>query len=184
MDDKFDDYFNDNNAAAPDSNADAPKVETAGEREERKLEEATIERSHNWFRTSLVTIIVLVIVGAVIWLWQLYWRPYSQEVRKGYITAVKLQGNVFKTYEATMLEVSYVGNGFHIDDTVQFSITEDSIAIAAQMFQGNGKRVAVGVKQYKASLPWRGDSKLVASSLTAEDGQFGTANDTTISENQ
>ncbi len=168
MDDKFDDYFNEQTGVTDREPKTEPKTPSASEREDKQLEEATIDRSHNRIRTVIISVIVLAVLSLSVWVWQLYWHPYSHEQRKGFITAVKLQGNVFKTFEGTMLEVSYIGNGYHIDDTVNFSIDGDSIAIAAQMLQGNGRRVVLDLDEYKHTLPWRGNTRLLATAIKVD----------------
>lgn len=170
MDDKFDDYFNEQAGQEPE-----PEVqpETPREREERRIDEATIERSHNTMRTVIVTTVVVLLAVMCLWLWWRYYYPYSTEQIKGYVTSVRTEG-LIKTYEGEMVKVTYVGDSFHIDEVVHFSIVGDSVMRRIVPYSSNGRRVALTVKEYKGALPWRGNSRLVATDIVPDSDRVET----------
>lgn len=170
MDDKFDDYFNEQAGQEPEPTV---QPETPREREERRIDEATIERGHNTLRTVIVTTVVVLLMMLGLWLWWRYYYPYSTEQVHGFITSVKAEG-LIKTYEGEMVKVSYVGDTFHIDEVVPFSIESDSVARRCEVFNSNGRRVVLTLDGYRGALPWRGNSRLVAVDIAPDSTRVET----------
>ena len=145
MDDNFDDYFTDDNAPE-----EQPEVhqETAQEREEREIKEATIERRGNSVKMTLVLIIAAMVLFLGWWMWQHYFHPYR------------------KTFEGEMISEGYVEDtlvAMHSD--FKFSIPTDSLARDAMRWSQDGGRVVLTYNEYKGTVLWRGDSKHVVTKI-------------------
>ena len=162
MDDNFDDYFTDN---VPD---DEPQQhqETASEREDREIKEATIERRGNSLKLLLAFIIIAMVLFLGWWMWQHYFHPYRVSQEKGWIMKVSNEGTLFKTFEGEMISEGYIEDtlmAMHSDFV--FSITTDSIARDAMRWQQNGRRVVLTYDEYKGTVLWRGNSPRVVTKI-------------------
>lgn len=168
MDDNFDDYFTDDNVPE-----EKPVVhqETAQEREEREIKEATIERRGNSVKLVLALIILAMALFLGWWIWQHYFHPYRQSQEKGWIMNVASEGTLFKTYEGEMISEGYIEDtlvAMHSDFT--FSIPTDSLARDAMRWAQNGKRVILTYDEYKGTVLWRGNSRHVVTSIELDTG--------------
>ncbi len=160
INDNFDDYFEGN---AP-KKENAPYVETEEEREERELNETTIERRSNRKRVSLI-------VGTLILLFFLFFLARCQFGNpsiistKGVVVDVVLRGTVFKTYECTFNEIDAQSPNGIVKKEFKFSVTNDSIAKTLNELKQTNIPVQLYYKEYRSSLPWRGETRFVADSI-------------------
>jgi len=163
MDDNFNDYFTDENMPE-----EQPQVhqETEQEREEREIKEATIERRGASVKILLAFIIIAMALFLGWWVWQYYFHPYRVSQEKGWIMKVSNEGTIFKTLEGEMISDKYV------DDTLlamhsnfKFSIPTDSLARDAMRWAGDGKRIVLSYNEYKGSVLWRGNSRVVITKI-------------------
>lgn len=161
INDNFDDYFEGN---APKKKVNAPYVETEEEREERELNETTIERRSNRKRISLI-------VGTLVFLFFLFffarcqfYNPSSTST-KGVVVDVVLRGTVFKTYECTFNEIDAQSPNGIVKKEFKFSLTNDSIAKTLSNLKQTNIPVHLHYKEYKSSLPWRGETRFVVDSI-------------------
>jgi len=163
MDDNFNDYFTDENVPE-----EQPQVhqETEQEREEREIKEATIERRGASVKMLLALIIIAMVMFLGWWVWQYYFHPYRVSQEKGWIMKVSNEGTIFKTLEGEMISDKYV------DDTLlamhsnfKFSIPTDSLARDAMRWAGDGKRIVLSYNEYKGSVLWRGNSRVVITKI-------------------
>ena len=92
-----------------------------------------------------------------------YWfffNVYSDGESKGTLIKITHKGNVFKTDEGEMwLSCRNTLNA----EKFYFSVTNDSVAILLKNLQD--ECVQLKYKQYRASLPWRGDSKYIVTGV-------------------
>lgn len=144
-----------------------PKVETEEERELKEVEKITINVKHDRLRTISATIAVLIAIGVIAWIWMLFWSPsVSMEQQSGYVSEIRCEGRIFKTFEGTMLTHGYLYEDVEAPQTeFTFSIQSDSVALELMKLQKSGKKVAVTYKEYDATLPWRGNSKRIVTAV-------------------
>lgn len=171
MNDNFNDHFMDH----PGEVQEQVHQETPQEREEREIEESIIERRHNPIRMTILAVIVFLACVLVTWTWLHYFRPYAHSVEKGWVMNVTNEGTVFKTIECKMLTQDYIMDSVKVQwkgDTVLVdganfacSLANDSLVHQAVRFKGSGQRVVVEYDEYKGSLPWRGNTTRVATSI-------------------
>jgi hypothetical protein len=92
-----------------------------------------------------------------------YWfffNVYSDGERKGTLIKITHKGNVFKTDEGEMwLSCRNTINA----EKFYFSVTNDSIAGTLKSLQD--ECIQLTYKQYRATLPWRGDSKYIVTGV-------------------
>ena len=116
-----------------------------------------------WFIVGSIVVVILLVSFVYI-----HWfRPYATGgVQYGYVADVQEKGSVFKTYEGYMLPYR------NLMDTVRpygkdfvFSAINDKVAADMHRAASARKPVRVEYIEYSASLPWRGDSKFIVTSV-------------------
>lgn len=156
INDDFNDYF-EGNAPKKDN---GPYVETEEEREERELNETTIERRSKKKRIALIvgTAILLLIL---FFIFRGCYYNHQDSTVKGTITDITLKGTVFKTYEGTLNQITVPSEGVVEKKEFKFSVTDDSIAKTLNELKQTPVAIQLSYKEYKRAVPWRGDSKFV-----------------------
>src|SRR5882724_109197 len=102
----------------------------------------------------IISLSIIFILSVLIW-W-FYFNVYSYGERKGMLIKVSRKGNVFKTNEAEMwLSCRQTVN---VEKFV-FSIVERPLADSLQELQD--ECIKVYYKQFRHTLPWRGDSEYI-----------------------
>ena len=164
MDDNFDDHFIDPHEPEAEPQ---PHVETAQEREEREIREATIERRGSTLKILLTLVVVAMVIFLAWWVWQYYFHPYRISQEKGWIMKVSNEGTVFKTFEGEMISVGYIEDTLPVvlSSDFKFSIPDDSLVRDAMLLSGNGKRVVLTYDEYKGTVLWRGNSRNVVTKI-------------------
>lgn len=114
------------------------------------------KKAGRFFRNVLIGII-LVAALAVYWF---FFNKYSDGERKGTLIKITHKGNIFKTDEGEMwLSCRQTMN----PEKFYFSVTNDSLANVLKNLQD--ECVQVTYVQYRATLPWRGDSKYIVTGV-------------------
>lgn len=109
-----------------------------------------------FFRNILIAA-VLISAFAIYWF---FFNKYSDGERKGTLIKITHKGNVFKTDEGEMwLSCRQTMN----PEKFYFSVTNDSLANVLKNLQD--ECVQVTYVQYRATLPWRGDSKYIVTGV-------------------
>ncbi len=95
----------------------------------------------------------LVLIFCIYWF---FFNSYGKGERTGVLIKITNKGNVFKTNEGEMwLSCRQVTN----PEKFYFSVVNDSIAKVLKNLQD--ECVQLTYTQYRASLPWRGDTKYI-----------------------
>ena len=103
---------------------------------------------------TLVVLIILVIVAFFIY-WN-YYNVYSSGERKGTLIKITTKGNVFKTDEGEMwLSCRQMLNA----EKFYFSVEDKAVADSLAHLQD--ECLEVTYKQYRKTLPWRGDNPYI-----------------------
>lgn len=164
MDDNFNDYFEPE--SVPEKKV---QEETPEQREERELKEATIERAHNRKRVFFVCLSVVLLLTIAGVIWSRYFHPYKESSERGVITAVTSEGTIFKTFEGEMVSEKFISDTVHIyTSDFKFTIKDDSLARLANTLKGTGRRVTVTYQEYNGKLPWRGETKIIATGIALD----------------
>ncbi|RTL58902.1 MAG: 6-phosphogluconate dehydrogenase [Sphingobacteriales bacterium] len=100
-------------------------------------------------------VLLLLLVGSFLIYW-FYYNPFSEGERKGSLIKISKKGNVFKTYEGEMwLSCRQTVNA----EKFLFSIADKNIADSLVQLQD--ECVQLKYKEYRRTLPWRGENKYV-----------------------
>jgi hypothetical protein len=109
------------------------------------------------FRQTFLIVVVLVLGFCIYWF---YFNVYSNGERKGRLIKITHKGNIFKTNEGEMwLSCRQIIN----TEKFFFSVTNDSVATILKNLQD--ECVDLTYIQYRATLPWRGDSKYIVTGV-------------------
>jgi hypothetical protein len=109
------------------------------------------------FRTFLF-FVFLALAFCVYWF---FFNSYSKGERTGVLIKISHKGNIFKTNEGEMwLSCRQMTN----PEKFFFSVKSDSIATLLKNLQDQCLQITY--TQYRASLPWRGDTKYIITGVT------------------
>lgn len=117
-----------------------------------------------WAIAGVITVCIL----ASSFVYIRYFRPYAVGgVQYGYVENIEQQGYLFKTYEGVMLPYR------NLMDTTRpyktdFVFTAANDKVAAELLKASAacKPVKVEYTRYAATVPWRGDSRLVVTAVS------------------
>lgn len=123
-----------------------------------------------WRRPWVKWGIVIVVAGLFVAFYLRYMTPYVVESRqKGYITNVERRGLMFRTFEGEMVSEASINDSTRLyTRDFTFSVPDDSLARELQKLQGTGRPVVVYFKKYYGTLPWRGSSTNIITSIARE----------------
>lgn len=117
---------------------------------------------------KLLLLPVLLLLGVWGYVYWNYYNVYSDGSREGVLVKISRKGNVFKTYEAEILQPGFrSGEGSVKANTFKFSVQDPEVA--KQLEDVSGQTVKVHYLQYRHNLPWRGDDY---DADNAEPGQY------------
>jgi hypothetical protein len=123
-----------------------------------------VKSGNSWrkkFKRTFRTFMFILFLLAAFLIYWFFFNTYSDGERKGTLIKITHKGNVFKTDEGEMwLSCRNTINA----EKFYFSVTNDSIATALKDLQD--ECIQLTYKQYRATLPWRGDSKYIVMGVT------------------
>jgi hypothetical protein len=109
------------------------------------------------FVWKILLVVLLLGAGLVYWF---FYNVYSDGERKGTLIKITKKGNVFKTVEGEMwLSCRQMMNA----EKFYFSIEDKALADSLTNLQD--ECVQLSYKQFRGTLPWRGDSKYIVTSF-------------------
>ena len=117
--------------------------------------------------TAAVVIVLCILIGTYIYI---FTPEVDQAHEYGYVENVQREGKLIKTYEGVILPYKQVMDekrGYEGDFI--FSAKNDSIAGKLKRMQGVGKPVKVEYEIYRVKMPWRGNSKIIVTSVDSVD---------------
>jgi hypothetical protein len=126
---------------------------------EQPLEQQSVKRKSGFrrFIRNFFIILVLVLAFCIYWF---FYNSYSKGERTGVLIKITHKGNIFKTDEGEMwLSCRQMTN----PEKFYFSVASDSISILLKNLQD--ECVQLTYTQYRASLPWRGDTKYIVTGV-------------------
>jgi len=114
------------------------------------------KKTSRFFRNTLI----IILLGTAVAIYWFFFNKYGDGERKGTLIKITHKGNVFKTDEGEMwLSCRQTLN----PEKFYFSVIDDSLANMLKKLQD--ECVQVTYVQYRAKLPWRGDSKYIVTAV-------------------
>lgn len=120
----------------------------------------------NWKLWAVV--LICGIVSGLLWFaWLRCMHPYVQEAtQSGYIEKIEKQGEVFMTFEGTLLPYKNLMDTTRAyDSDFEFSATDPSVAAEMVRMQTANLPVRVHYRRYHVGMPWRGATKVLVTSV-------------------
>ena len=102
-------------------------------------------------------IAVLVLAFLVYWF---FYNSKSDGTRTVYLVKISHRGNIFKTYEGEAL-VSIGANPQTSITTDKFIYSVTGKSLYDSLTKYEGQKMTLKYKQYRRTLPWRGDSEYI-----------------------
>lgn len=127
---------------------------------------SVIKRKVRKYLYILLTIFVLVVTAYVYWS---FFFTFSDGYRAGLLQKFSRKGNIFKTYEGEMI-LSSVQSNKNValaSEKFVFSVADQDVAFQMEKLQG--KNVVVHYTQKNNTLPWRGETEFIVSSVKLSD---------------
>lgn len=109
------------------------------------------------------SLLVVAILGLVAGCWIRFFSPYIEDANQyGYVEHIEKRGTFFKTYEGVLIPYKELMDTTRIyNRDFIFSVEDEKTAATLKRAQLEARPVRVGYKQYHATVPWRGASKIV-----------------------
>ncbi len=121
-----------------------------------------LPQENGWKLWAWVAVAVIV-TGIVVAAYLRYFSPFvSEAIQYGYVENIEKRGDIFKTYEGVILPYKELMDTTRVyrGDFV-FSVKDPKVATMLLRMQYANLPVRVEYKRYHASLPWRGDSRII-----------------------
>ncbi len=112
-------------------------------------------------RKPLRTILILLIIGLVIFLYGHFNWTFGSGTKAGTLNTFMKKGYLFKTYEGKIIQSGFKANVQ--SNEFNFSVTKESVAQA--LLNNAGREVEVHYIEYFGALPWRGMEKFIVDSV-------------------
>ena len=126
---------------------------------EQPLEAQPVKKKSGFkrFVRNFFIVLVLALIFCIYWF---FFNSYSKGERTGVLIKITHKGNVFKTDEGEMwLSCRQMTN----PEKFYFSVINDSVTTVLKNLQD--ECVQLTYTQYRASLPWRGDTKYIVTGV-------------------
>jgi len=115
----------------------------------------------------LTLAVLILIIG--IWTYWSFFYTFSDGYRAGLLQKFSRKGNIFKTYEGEMILSSVQSNNNVALASEKFLFSVADVDVALQLEKLQGKNVVVHYTEKNNTLPWRGETKFVVSSVKLSD---------------
>lgn len=185
-DDDYEDYFVDSGSEEEEHRHSEPERDRTPDRrviefggvdqpsarpQDARTQEVRIVRERQGCMAPwLLGIVVLVLVAFVGIGYFRYLSPIVDDaIMDVYVTDVQRRGVVFKTTEADVVVADrLVDMKSAYTHPVGVTVADDVTAHILQSLQASGKPVRVRYRQYAATLPWRGESKIIVTGIVRQ----------------
>ena len=118
-----------------------------------------------WIASSAV----IILLGIAFYL--RFFSPYREAATQyGYVESIETRGTVFKTIEGVLLPYKNIMDTTRVYER-DFNFTVKDKKVAAQIYSAMTKNrpIRVTYKEYAATIPWRGDSKIIVTDAVTVD---------------
>lgn len=114
---------------------------------------------------------VVIVIALSSFVYIRYFRPFTKgAVQYGYVESIQPQGVIFKTFEGVMLPYRNLMDTLRLyNSDFVFTALNDSVAADLLRASSQNKPVKVEYTRYNATVPWRGDSRIVVTAVSPAD---------------
>lgn len=115
----------------------------------------------------ITTLVSIIVVALGLFIYFHFFFVYSTGVNAGDINYFQREGLIFKTYEGKMIQSGFksaTGSTTALrSNEFKFSVTDE--AVAEKLMRSSGKYVELQWQRYMGTLPWRGNSQYIVTSV-------------------
>lgn len=112
------------------------------------------------FRKYLWRIVLVLLLIAAFCVYWFFYNVKSDGTRTVYLVKISHKGNIFKTYEGEAI-ISIGANPQTSITTDKFIYSVTSKSLYDSLTKYEGQKIKLKYKEYRKTLPWRGDSKYI-----------------------
>jgi len=130
----------------------------------------TTKPAKNPIKKWFFRILIFIVFFLGIYIYWMFYNTYSEGSRIGRDLKISTKGNIFKTNEGYLTEGcrDFIGNSPVFAFSVQDDIIEQKLL---ELQQSPEACFELKYKEYRRTLPWRGDSKYVVVDATELQGK-------------
>lgn len=156
---------NEHPAEVTKKHEETPATEKKGEEEVSDKKKKLFMGMPKWVWYTIIVCVVVLFVA----FWLRYLHPSATDsVQTGYITNIEKRGLIFHTGEGVMAaQMNFADSARMYERNFNFSVTNPAVFKELQGLKDSGKLVTVHYKTYGGSLPWRGSSTNIVTSVNA-----------------
>lgn len=112
----------------------------------------------------MILLFVFIILGGFIWF--KYYYVFGEGVKSGQLNYAIYKGNVFKTYEGKLIQEGFGRNPKSGNfTTYEFEFSVQDPKVFKQLELNSGKHFDLHYKEYKGTLPWRGNTVYIVDEI-------------------
>ena len=115
----------------------------------------------------ITTLVSIIVVALGLFIYFHFFFVYSTGVNAGDINYFQREGLIFKTYEGKMIQSGFKSASGSTtalrSNEFKFSVTDE--AVAEKLMRSSGKYVELQWQRYMGTLPWRGNSQYIVTSV-------------------
>lgn len=112
----------------------------------------------------MILLAVFLILGGFIWF--KYYYVFGEGVKSGHLNYAVYKGNVFKTYEGKLIQEGFGRNSKNGQfTTYEFEFSVEDPEVFKQLEMNSGKYFDLHYKEYKGTLPWRGNTVYIVDKI-------------------
>lgn len=178
LDDSQPDYFIDDDSDQASRHEDSdPRTITFGDQTSTGSSDDGRKPRLGRMRKLLLWAVGIAVLFLCIGFYLRYLNPYVTDARvRGYVTAIEKRGIIFKTYEADLISEAALTDTTRLySNNLSLSVDDPTLIARLQSLQGSGRPVTIVYETYYATLPWRGASHSVITSILSSDDDSGSA---------
>lgn len=109
----------------------------------------------------LFWIVLIGILLGGIFIWYKFYFVFGEGVKSGYLNYAVHKGTIFKTYEGKLIQEGFGRGKAGGLTSYEFEFSVEDPQIFEQLQNNSGKHFDLHYKEYKGTLPWRGNTRYV-----------------------
>ncbi|KFF13181.1 hypothetical protein N6B72_15650 [Chryseobacterium soli] len=102
---------------------------------------------------------VILLIGVLVW--YKFFFVFGEGVKSGYLNYAIKKGYVFKTYEGKIIQEGFGKGNTGTITSYEFEFSVSDPEVFKQLEANSGKSFDLHYKEYKGTLPWRGNTKYI-----------------------
>lgn len=146
---------------------DDPRYWEEPESEFEHLKPLDPRQRRMWWVWLAAALCIAAIAAVIYFHW---FSPYVEEsIQYGYVENIERRGDIFKTYEGVLIPYKEIMDTTRLYRQDFLFTARPEVAVMLRKMQFANLPVKVTYEKYHATLPWRGDSRIVVTRVDSID---------------